>query len=211
MMINNDLSQTFCGVLGYDALEAMVKMEAKDSQPARRDFVRSAFAAIEGWLWLYRQNIQEMVASIRGLTPLERSAFEEKSFSISDTGKLKEQERFVPLTVMFRFVVKLAEEEFGERLIDFSSSDWQNFRHAIRIRNRITHPKTSEDLNLSKQDIELVRGALLWIFANVVTGSERTQLALTNHVGSMREILGELATGNPETRALYQSVLSGVS
>lgn len=211
MMINNSLGQTFCGVLGYDALEAMIKMEANESQPARRDFVRTAFAAIEGWLWLYRQNIQEMVASIRGLTPLERSAFEEKSFGINETGQLKEQERFVPLTAMFRFVVKLAEKEFGERLIDFSSADWQNFNHAIRIRNRITHPKTIEDLNLSKQDIELVRGALLWTFANVVTGSEQAQLALTNHIGSMREVLDSLATGNAETMALYKAVLNSDS
>ncbi|MFN0045045.1 MAG: hypothetical protein ACKVOS_01075 [Sphingorhabdus sp.] len=210
-MINNSLGQTFCGVLGYDALEAMIKMEANESQPARRDFVRTAFAAIEGWLWLYRQNIQEMVASIRGLTPLERSAFEEKSFGINETGQLKEQERFVPLTAMFRFVVKLAEKEFGERLIDFSSADWQNFNHAIRIRNRITHPKTIEDLNLSKQDIELVRGALLWAFANVVTGSEQAQLALTNHIGSMREVLDSLATGNAETMALYKAVLNSDS
>ena len=38
MDISDDLGQTFYGILGYDAVDAMNKMDANDSQSTRRDF-----------------------------------------------------------------------------------------------------------------------------------------------------------------------------
>ncbi len=204
---STELGRAFYGILGYDAVDAMERMRENDCQSSRRDFVRSAFAAIEGWLWEYRQSVQSTVGSVRDLSPIEQAAFADTSYTISDSGKLREQLRFVPMTVMLRFVTRIAEAECGEQLIDFSSADWTNFNQAIGTRNRITHPKAVQDLTLSEADIAVVQAALLWLFGVVVNGSEKLKLLLVDHVQSMREISTALAAGDSSMLRLYNSVL----
>jgi hypothetical protein len=207
MDISDDLGRTFYGILGYDAVDAMNKMGANDSQSARRDFVRTAFAAIEGWLWNYRQEVRSTLSAVRELSALEESAFAETSYAISDTGRLREQMRFTSMATMFRFVTRLAEEQYGEQLVDFGSSDWKNFIHAIAIRNRVTHPKSITDLTLPDFDIATVKAALLWFFEMVVTGSEKLKFLLDDHLNVMREVSDAIAAGDPATLELYNSVL----
>lgn len=209
MNIDRDLDQTFCGILGYDALEAMVKMDSDSRQSTRRNFVRAAFAAIEGWLWTYRQNVQEMLETIRDLSHLEKAAFAEKSFYISSSGKLQDQVKFVPAADMFRFVTRTLEEELGERLIDFASAEWQSFNKAFIVRHRITHPKEIGDLALSDQEIELVRNTLLWFFHMVVSGIEKTQSTLVQHASILREFLDDLRSGNAAAFDVYNNGVEG--
>jgi hypothetical protein len=207
MLNNNELARNFYGILGYDAAYAMERMKENDCQSSRRDFVRSAFAAIEGWIWEYRQSIQSTIGSVRDLSPIEESAFAETSYTISDSGKLREQVRFVPMTVMLRFITRIAEEECCQQLIDFSSVDWTNFNQAIGIRNRITHPKVITDLMLSDADIAEVKAALLWLFGAVATGSEKLNLILVDHVQSMKEISDALSAGDSSMLKLYNMVV----
>jgi hypothetical protein len=202
-----NVGQTFYGILGYDAVDAMARMEGNDNQSSRRDFVRAAFAAIEGWLWNYRQQVHETIGAVREFSSLEEAAFAEKSYTVSDTGKLHEQIRFLPATTMFRFVTRIAEEQYGGQLVDFSSSNWTNFKSSIAVRNRITHPKTIEDLMLSDADIANVEAALLWLFEVVVEGSEKLKLLLANHVLSLREVVDALVNGDPAMLELYNVAL----
>lgn len=205
--MSDGLGRTFYGILGYDAVDAMNRMGANDSQSVRRDFVRTAFAAIEGWLWNYRQEVQFTISAVRDFSALEESAFAETSYMISESGKLREQLRFTSTATMFRFVTRIAEEQYGEPLVDFTSSDWQNFVDAIAIRNRVTHPKSITDLKLSDFDIATVKAALLWLFNMVVSGSEKLKLMLDEHLHSMREVSEALAAGDPAMLELYNLVL----
>jgi hypothetical protein len=207
MGASDQLGRTFYGILGYDAVDAMMKMEADDGQSSRRDFVRAAFAAIEGWLWNYRQEVQDIVGSCRAFSALEESALAEISYAISDTGALQEQARYLPITNMFRFVTRIAEAQCGQQLVDFSSADWANFKQSIAIRNRITHPKSIEDLMLSDADIGHVKSALSWLFGVIVSGTEKLKLILEDHVQAMREVADALLAGDPATLALYNAVL----
>jgi hypothetical protein len=207
MKQEGDIEETFYGLLAYDAAEAISKMDANDNQATRREFVRTAFAAVEGWLWDYRQFVQATIEKIRDLSTLEKSALSETSYSISETGKLREQLRFVPMTIMFRFVTRLAEEECGHQIVDFGSVEWQRFLHSLAIRNRITHPKNLKDLTISDADIESVRDSLLWFFELNVLGREKLVSTLEEHLASMRAVGAALAKGNPAMLELYSQVL----
>lgn len=207
--MSSNLGQTFCGVLGYDALEAMNKMDANDCQSTRRDFVRTAFAAIEGWLWNYKQEVHSTIGAVREFSALEESALSETSYLITNTGKLRTQIRFMPMATLFRFVTRIAEEEYGARLVDFDGSDWKNFNDAIAIRNRITHPKSIPDLTLSEHDIAAVKNALLWLVEIVVTAMEKLTLMLEDHLASFREVTDALIAGDPNILRLYKTALEG--
>ena len=44
---------------------------------------------------------------------------------------------------------------------------WDSFQRAIEMRNRITHPRTPEDLNLSKEDFNHIELGATWFSDNI--------------------------------------------
>jgi hypothetical protein len=44
-----------------------------------------------------------------------------------------------------------------------SGSEWQSFRRAIKIRDRITHPKSVANLNISDEDYNDVSVGFGWV------------------------------------------------
>jgi len=49
-----------------------------------------------------------------------------------------------------------------ESNINFNCEGWNKLKEAQKIRNRITHPKSPEDLQVSKQDLTYVEAGLQW-------------------------------------------------
>jgi hypothetical protein len=199
--------RSFVGILAYDIVLSMQRMEQDDNQANRRDFVRSSFAAIEGWLWDFRLKAQSTLGDVRNFSPAEQATLVEKSFTIGSNGKLIEQIRYYPMTTMFRFIVRLAEEEFGNVLVDFGSSDWQAFNEAIDIRNRITHPKDIDDFSISDAEIEMVWSSTVWLMATIERVLESLNIVFAAHVQTMREVLAALKVGDPKMLALYNAAL----
>lgn len=197
--------RSFIGIIAYDIVLSIQRMEQDDNQANRRDFVRSTFAAIEGWLGDFRRRAQSVLRDVRDFTPAEQAAFAETSFTISSNGKLVEQTRYYSMTTMFRFIIRLAEEEFGTPLVDFESNKWQAFNQAIEIRNRITHPKDIDDFNLSDDDIEAVRSSSIWLFETIVRVEASLNIVLVAHVNAMRQVVEGLKAGDPEILALYHA------
>ena len=52
--------------------------------------------------------------------------------------------------------------------LDVSGSEWQSFRRAIKIRDRITHPKSVSDLNISDEDYNDVSAGFGWVLISHV-------------------------------------------
>jgi hypothetical protein len=200
---NEAFRRSFIGIIAHDIVLSMQRMEQYDNQANRRDFIRSTFAAMEGWLWDFRQRAQSVLEDVRDFTPAEQAAFAETSFAISSNGKLIEQTRYYSMTTMFRFVVRLAEEEFGNPLVDFGSNEWQAFNQAIEIRNRITHPKDINDFNLSDSDIETVRSSSIWLMDTIMRVVASLNIVLATYVQTMREVIDGLKAKDPEMLALY--------
>ena len=49
--------------------------------------------------------------------------------------------------------------------IDFSAVGWQALRDGARIRNRLMHPRTPSDLDVSDADLKLVDEGIRWFHA----------------------------------------------
>jgi hypothetical protein len=203
----NVFRETFIGLLAYDIILALRRMEANDDQSARRDFVRTVFAAIEGWILDCRQGVQESLASIRDLSPAEKAAFAEATYSLTETGMLREQTRFFPMTTMFRFVTRLVEQECGKPIVDFSSFGWEKFKQATDIRNRVTHPKCIHDLNITSDEIATVRAAYEWLLLAILDVRTHLKAELAVYLKNLGEVVGALKAGDPAMLELYNNVL----
>lgn len=206
-VIPDGFRETFMGMLAYDIILALRRMKSNDDQAARRDFVRTVFAAIEGWILDYRQGIQESIGNIRDLSTSEEATFAEVTFTLTETGKLREQTRFIPVAPMFRFATRLVEQECGRHIVDFSSKEWQKFNEAIAIRNRVTHPKSIGDLNISAVDIATVQTAYEWLLTAIFDVESQLKTELAIYLKNLEEVVEALKAGDPAMLELYSKVL----
>ena len=71
---------TFVRILLGDVSEAHARLQANDTQTARRDLIRALFAAIEGMAWLYRQFVRESLRKAQLLEFKEDQALSETIF-----------------------------------------------------------------------------------------------------------------------------------
>ena len=104
---------------------------------------------------------------IEPLSQIQEFAFAEKSYAVSDNGQIQEQIRFVSIPSMIRLTTQIAEQLDTELEIDFGVVGWADLKQAIKVRNRITHPKSISDLDISDTDIAIIQSGLLWFLGSV--------------------------------------------
>lgn len=134
----------------------------------RRELVRAAFSAIEGLLWQLKERIARDGNIFAKLTPHERAALAEETYSVDDRGIVRAQPRFLQTVVAIRLVVSVVQKYRPQYKLDFTHSGWECLRDAIAVRNRIMHPRRLEDLAVSDADISACNRGFSWFLAFVI-------------------------------------------
>jgi len=198
---------TLIALLIEDVIAARRRLAAEDTQTARRDVVRASLAAMEGYVWVMRQHTTSTLAELEALTPIADLALREISYSVTTDGKIVEQPRGLPLSTAIRLAVSQAMLISPEIRVDFSGAGWSCLRQAVTIRNRITHPKLTDDLTITEGDLNIVVSGLSWVVAtgNYVMAS--TNLAFVQSNDAMRDMIDRLKAGDPDALAEYQAAL----
>ena len=197
--------ESFLGLLITDVFSSMERHQAADTQTSRRDLVRTTFAAIEGVVWTYREHVLDVAKSLNSITSAEEAAFSEISYQVSEIGKVVSQARFVPMPSLIRLTTRLAARLSPHFSPNFDGSGWEQFRRAIKIRNRIMHPKTESDLLISDRDLASCNLAFYWILELTLDGMSATNLALKGHSIKVRELVESLIRGDRLALAAYDA------
>lgn len=203
--IPQEVRETLFGMLSHDVILSLERKDQNDNQATRRDLIRTMFAAIEGYSQEYRNHVRSIVDDIEPLDPVTSLALSEKSYFISETGNVEIQLRYTPLPTMIRLVTKLASQICPQLQVDFSGSDWQNFRQATTIRNRITHPKKISDLTIADADIVVVQSAFFWLLSVITEAMAATNEAANQHLKIMTEFGNRLSAGDKDALKLYEA------
>ena len=135
----------------------------EDKQYLRRSYVRSLFAMIEGTIHCVKElEFAELYAHKKTSIPT-LVALKEKMFDIDEKGKIKENTKFVKSVNNLRFMVNTFDRLYGKKLdLGIGKSIWTSFKSAIKIRNRITHPKEPGDLNISDRELAIAKNVNEW-------------------------------------------------
>lgn len=200
-------SAIFIALLIDDVIAARSRLAIADTQTARRDIVRASLATMEGLAWIMRQHVAAALAGLDALTPMAELALSETAYSVTTDGQVVEQPRGLPLPTAIRLAVSQARIISPEIEIDFSEAGWSRVRHAVTIRNRITHPKPGNDLTITDDDLNVVASGLLWLLATNEYVMASTNLALVQHNKDIRELVDRLRAGDPDALAAYHAVL----
>ena len=148
-------------------------LKSQPSECLLRLYVRSCFAMLEALSCLIRDKAsQGIVGKFKTSGHLEITKahyLEDYSYKITSTGKIERQNRCdISFGAHFAFGLRTLAEvaEVNKNYIE--GAGWDAFQNAIRIRNRITHPKTDTDVTISDNDFGLVKSALNWAFDSLV-------------------------------------------
>jgi hypothetical protein len=167
---------------------------------ARRLLVRSVFSYIEGMSHALKMQSQDQ-AHYR-LTAGEVLLVQEVAYDLDDNGTIRERPAKLRTLANLLFSIRLSTRSYGieNRFTpDLSGDGWRDVRAASRIRDRITHPRTLEDLTITNEEIGHAVGAVVWLLEQV----ERLNVALDERT---EEILAEAEARNEEIVRLEEEL-----
>lgn len=169
-----------------DAHWAEEGLEKEDNQFTRRAYVRSLFALIEGSIWVLKQTVINASAANgeeKRISVAEYALLSDRTYDLKSNGQPKEQVKFLKLPENFKFTFAVLEKYFKTEFdLGIGTIAWDNFLEAQAIRNRITHPKTSADFEITDAEISTCKETCSWFnelvlafFNGIVPAVERTK------------------------------------
>jgi len=165
----NELKSTYTMLKG-DVDAAVVFGKANGTQFARRTLVRTLFAFIEG---LTNQLSSVAAASAPTETGIfsagELAALREESYDVNEQGLVETRAARISLKRRIRLAFRCYPRIHGASFnADLGGQGWSALQDAIRIRDRLTHPKGDADLSVSDSDLTLVGTASGWYQDSIV-------------------------------------------
>ncbi len=135
----------------------------KRSPHTQLSYVRSVFAMIEGTIHCVKElEFAEAYKQGKASIP-EFVALKECGIEIKDNGKIRESDKFVPTVNNLRFMSRMFHKIFNKELdLGNGTTSWENFKKAVKIRNRVTHPKESGDLNITQEELKTIKSVNVW-------------------------------------------------
>ncbi len=141
------------------------KLKAEDNQFWRRMFLRAFFSFVEGHIYQMRQKVLH-VNSVRplSLSLAELVVLEEKEYRLNQKGEIEAKDAFGKLSEgSVPFIYEIYFRVFGgSNPLPREVKGWSAFIEAIRIRNRITHPKSHTDMDITASELKQVKLAVEW-------------------------------------------------
>jgi hypothetical protein len=148
-----------------DAELAEQLVDSQDSLFARRVYVRSDFAYYEGTIWLVKQACLKASSStgVRKFEVAEYAILREECYKLKNNGKYETGKILLRLPENLRFTIDLFNKRFDAEIdLGVGSAMWEKFLDTLKIRHRITHPKSLNDYKITDDEFALCREVTGW-------------------------------------------------
>lgn len=130
---------------------------------ARRNLVRAIFAFAEGVTFQVKQCALGGEAA-RSFSEAEAALASDMTYGLADSGRVVPRPARIRFLPNLRFAIDLlARAEQVEWCIDTTSLGWKALTQAVRLRDRLMHPKTLSDLCVSDAEIRNALVAFVWL------------------------------------------------
>ena len=170
MSNNNDFFQLWDDLHG-DVRQALDAVSNEDSQYNRRTAIRAIFAAIEGVAFMLKDHALGSADNSPGLYSVaELAMLRDEAYTLKDNGTAHTRTTYPATEANLRFAIHMYARGIGVTTsFDANGTEWQGFRDAIKVRNRVTHPKMSPDYTVSATEIATARATYFWFIRVVMT------------------------------------------
>lgn len=162
-----------------------------DNDPSEfwsRTFIKTTVSLIEAEIFILKQQILHYCRENKiQLSPELLLFLSNKKYEISNNGQIKERLLQVRLKDDIRFVFWQVLSIKGHKLQKgFEDPGWSKVISTIAVRNRLTHPKSVDDMNVSKQEVNDCKLAFNWCISNFVHFLDQEQNDLEIHAKNLQ-------------------------
>jgi hypothetical protein len=150
-------------ILNGDVNAAVEYGNTKPSPFAERMLVRAHFALVDGLSYQLRQVTLASLESTHALTNGEVALLSEQRYSLDNKGFPSPKEAYEAFLPNLLFCIRMYAKNHGAEFeADTGVHGWEAMKQAIRIRDRLTHPKSEACLTLSDKDTGYFIAASEW-------------------------------------------------
>ena len=149
-------------ILREDVSSCLQQLNKHDTQFWRRNYVRAVFAFFEGSVFVMkRMTLDEINENALELPAATEALLMDESYELSEDAEPVSRRLHLPLARNVKFAFESFARALGASL-QIDPKDLYDFKQAVKVRNRITHPKTNEDVVISDADLTVVKKAEQW-------------------------------------------------
>ena len=127
-------------------------------------YVRNLFAMIEGVVFGSKQVALEAANRFGvALSAAEFAVCREETYSVDERGRVSVRPLFPRATANLRFALSILPRAYKIDLrVDFDGKGWRALESANVIRNRLVHPKSVANLEVSENELATIHDAEAW-------------------------------------------------
>lgn len=185
MKTTNDDLWGLLGTLHQDFNQAFTNFHKEQTPYNRRAYVRAAFAAMEAITFFLKR--EALCRRPEIFSHAEKTLLSEESYSLDNKRNAEVQPKFLPLDRNYVFAMQMFSRAMKSLFVLEKRTEWEALKKAIQVRNRITHPKRPELLEVSDQELEDVVTAYRWVVMSTVSCISEAASALTSEVKKIAE------------------------
>lgn len=151
-------------ILSDDMELAVAHNMAHPSPFSHRTVVSAFYSLVEGLAFQLRQvTVASLEPHPGHLTTAELVLLREERYSLNDKGETEVSDRSEPVPKKLLFTLKCYGKCHGTLFKPRTDQHgWNALKRAVRIRNRVTHPKSASDLTVGTEDQQILADAYLW-------------------------------------------------
>lgn len=147
-------------VAAADIIHLRERLSEADSPTDRRALVRSVFAFVESMLFALKH---EALRHSSVFPASEIALLREEAYELADDGQAVTRPARLTLTRNLKFTfAAFAKAWRTKSRLELGDAGWQNFQTALKVRDRLMHPKSISDLDVSDEEIRIVNHASMW-------------------------------------------------
>lgn len=185
--------------VGQDADDCYKLMEANDTQFTRRNWIRAYFAWIEAMCFALRRFVLEKKFQNRAIKVAdipEFVALSEVKYTVNPKGEAVVESANTRTLDYIGFSLLACSRLFKLGLsLNRGTKAGENLVKALKIRDRITHPKTVADITISDEDIKILEefrgwfsGHLALLFNEKVKKTIRREIGIAKRTKKIRTL-----------------------
>ena len=180
-------------ILGQDCKEHFEVIQVNDSQIHRRAYVRSVFAFIEGVLHRTKIATLHLGMLLGSISSHELVVLEGTKLEVNDKGDIVYKPLYPTFLNNIKFTFKTFAKSIGSSFtLDLSGQGGHNLREAVKVRNRLMHPKEIADLQISDAEIQTAKEAFDWFLISHNLSGHYAQKAIQTRTSASAEVVASL-------------------
>lgn len=168
MNTENKLTQSISELYEKDIQFVIDHINDDNHEFWRRELIRLVVTLFEAETYLLKKDLLNYCTKFNiSLNPQITLTLQGKKFTIENSGKLKEGYLPVKLTDDIKFLFKQINEIRNFNLkVDYQDNGWSDLQGTIKVRNRLTHPKSISEQLVTVLEIEKCMSGYKWFYKN---------------------------------------------